>query len=111
MVAVELLARDSAVAALPGQHSGAVLREPSRVVDSEYEQQRHRKPDRANDQRRPEAFPEPIDERDQREMVMFEAEPAVAREPLNAEGLVPGLMSVDEDERARGEERGNRECD
>src|SRR5207249_4260699 len=67
-------------------------------VDLRPPEERYRKPDRANDQRRPEAFPEPIDERDQREMVVLEAEPAVAREPLHPEGLVPGLMSVNEDE-------------
>ena len=71
----------------------------------------HDEADHAHDQRRPEPLPEAIDEGDQRDVVVFEAEPPLAREPLHPEGLVPGLMSVDEDERARGEERGNRECD
>ena len=44
-------------------------------------------------------------------MVVFEAEPPLAREPLHPEGLVPGLVSVDEDERARGEKRHDRERD
>ena len=37
-------------------------------------------------------------------MVVLEAEPAVPRESLHAKSLVPGLMAVHDDERARCEE-------
>ena len=59
--------------------------------------------DSTHDERGAEPFPEPPDERDRRDVVVLEAEPAVPRESLHAKGLVPGLVAVHDDERARRE--------
>ena len=67
--------------------------------------------DRADDQRRAEPVPEPVDESDRRRVIVLEAEPALPCEPLHAERLVPRLSAVDEDERARRDEGDGGEAD
>ena len=68
-------------------------------------QDRDDETERADDQNRPESVPQVSHERDRRRMVVLEAEPALAREPLHAKRLVPCLVSVHKHERTGREER------
>ena len=60
-------------------------------------------PDSTEDERRSEPFPEPPDEGDRRDVIVFEAEPAVPCQSLDAKRLVPGLVAVHDDEGAGGQ--------
>src|SRR5205823_4968104 len=65
--------------------------------------ERDDQPDRADDKRRPEPFPKPPDESDRRDVVVFEAQPTVPCQSLDAKRLVPGLMAMHDDEWTGGE--------
>src|SRR5205814_551243 len=50
---------------------------------------------------RPEAVPQPDDERDRRDVVVLEPQPAAARETLDAVGVAERAAEVGDEERAR----------
>src|SRR2546427_23724 len=66
-------------------------------------------PDAAHDERGTEPVPEPSDKGDRRDVIVLEPEPAVPGQSLHSKRLVPRLVCVHDDERARGEKGCNDE--
>ena len=94
-----------------GQEIGEVHEHEKRQnqIDARPANERDDEPERADDQNGTKPVPEPHDERDRCRVVVLEAQPAVSCALLHLAGLVPRLVTMDEHERARGEEPHSRE--